>query len=144
MTVEDDGPLSQEVQRTSGFVPALDARREEDDLVLAADLPGMDAESDVTVELSGRNLTISGERRSAHEADGLREIRYGTFSRTVSLPSDVDQDSISAGYENGVLTVRVPGVYAEDRPRRIRISTGGSGADGVEPNQEKDHTRIDA
>ncbi|WP_150460689.1 Hsp20/alpha crystallin family protein [Nesterenkonia ebinurensis] len=119
-------PLAQEVQRNSRFVPAVDAHRDGENLVLQADLPGIDPENDISVELTGRTLTISGERRSQNEAEGLREVRYGSFSRTVTLPADVDEGSITAEYTHGVLKVVVPGVYAEEKPHRIRIlsSTG--------------------
>ncbi|GAA4829005.1 Hsp20/alpha crystallin family protein [Garicola koreensis] len=125
-------PLADQSQRASGFVPAIDAHRDGDDLVAAVDLPGIDPENDVAVELSnsGRTLTISGERRTEREAEGLREVRYGSFSRTVNLPEDVSQDAISATYDAGVLTVRVAGIYAEEQPRRIHI-TAGAGAKQV-------------
>lgn len=117
-------PLTDQAQRSSGFVPAIDAHRDGDDLVAAIDLPGIDPENDVDVELSnsGRTLTVSGERRSQREAEGLREVRYGSFSRTVNLPEEVSQDAISATYDAGVLTVRVAGIYAEEQPRKIRVS----------------------
>nr|WP_246310583.1 Hsp20/alpha crystallin family protein [Nesterenkonia sandarakina] len=110
-------------QRQGGFVPAVDAHRDGEDLVLRADLPGVDPEKDVAVELTGRTLTVSGERRSETEAEGLREVRYGSFSRTVTLPGEVSSDAISASYESGVLTVRVTGVYATEQPRKITISS---------------------
>lgn len=121
-------PLPDQAQRASGFVPAIDAHRDGDDLVAAIDLPGIDPEHDVDVELSnsGRTLTISGERRTQREAEGLREVRYGSFSRTVNLPEEVNQDAISATYDAGVLTVRVAGIYAEEQPRRIRVTAGDS------------------
>lgn len=126
------GPLADQTQRATGFVPAIDAHRDGDDLVAGIDLPGIDAENDVAVELSnsGRTLTVSGERRTQREAEGLREVRYGSFSRTVNLPEEVSQDAVSATYDAGVLTVRVAGIYAEEQPRKIRI-TSGSGAKQV-------------
>lgn len=129
-------PLAQQVQRNSGFVPAVDAHRDGENLVLQADLPGLDPENDVSVELTGRTLTISGERRSHNEADGLREVRYGSFSRTVTLPTDVEEHSIAAEYTNGVLKVVVPGVYAEEKPHRIKVASG-SGTTEVSGQDEK-------
>ncbi|GAA1118970.1 Hsp20/alpha crystallin family protein [Nesterenkonia jeotgali] len=116
-------PSMDAAQRQAGFVPAVDAHRDGEDLVLRADLPGVDPEKDVAVELTGRTLTVSGERRSETEAEGLREVRYGSFSRTVTLPGEVSSDAISASYESGVLTVRVTGVYATEQPRKITISS---------------------
>ena len=119
-------PLADNPRRDVGFVPALDAHRSGDDLVVAVDLPGIDPANDVDVELSnnGRTLTISGERKLTHDAEGLREARYGRFSRTVNLPGEVSQDAISADYDAGVLTVRVPGIYAEEQPRKIHVTSG--------------------
>lgn len=136
-------PLTEQAQRASGFVPAIDAHRDGDDLVAAIDLPGIDPENDVAVELSnsGRTLTVSGERRTQREAQGLREVRYGSFSRTVNLPEDVSQDAISATYDAGVLTVRVAGIYAEEQPRKIRI-TSGTGAQQVPAGE--DSRKLDA
>lgn len=117
-------PVNDTTLREAGFVPPVDAHRDGEDLVLRADLPGIDPENDVAVELSGRTLTVSGQRRTHGEAEGLREVRYGSFSRTVTLPGEVTQDAVSADYDNGVLTVRVSGVYAQEQPQRIRVSSG--------------------
>ncbi|MCH8559759.1 Hsp20/alpha crystallin family protein [Nesterenkonia sp. LB17] len=116
-------PSMDAAQRQAGFVPAVDAHREGEDLVLRADLPGIDPDKDVAVELTGRTLTVSGERRSETEAEGLREVRYGSFSRTITLPGEVSSDAISATYESGVLTVRVTGVYATEEPRKIQVTS---------------------
>ncbi|WP_120005723.1 Hsp20/alpha crystallin family protein [Nesterenkonia muleiensis] len=132
-------------QRSSGFLPAVDARRENEDLVAAVDLPGVDPVNDVSVELSngGRTLTISGERKVRNEAEGFREVRYGSFSRTLHLPEAVQQDSISADYDAGVLTVRVAGVYAAEQPQKIRI-TSGSSATQVSTSEADSQKEIDA
>jgi len=116
-------PALDSTQRQSGFVPAVDAHREGEDLVLSADLPGIDPDKDVSVELTGRTLTVSGERHSKTEADGLREVRYGSFSRTITLPGEVSGDAITASYESGVLSVRVAGVYAAEQPRKIQVTS---------------------
>lgn len=125
-------PQFNDEQRASGFVPAVDARREEEDLVASVDLPGVDPENDISVELSngGRTLTVSGERKIRHQAEGFREVRYGSFSRTLHLPEAVQDSDISADYESGVLTVRVAGVYAEEQPQKIRV-TSSSGSQQV-------------
>ncbi|GAA1813866.1 Hsp20/alpha crystallin family protein [Nesterenkonia flava] len=131
-------PLADDAQRRAGFVPAIDAHREGEDLVLAADLPGLDPDNDVSVELSGggRTLTVSGERKMRREAEGMREVRYGSFSRTVTLPEAVSQDAISADYDAGVLTVRVAGVYAEEKPHRISITSGAQKAEVTASEQK--------
>lgn len=112
----------------SAFAPATDLGREGDDAVLALDLPGIDFARDVAVELDGATLTVSGERRSERnendEKSGrtLREVRYGAFRRTFTLPETVAADQISATYDAGVLTVRVAGVYATTAPAKIAVT----------------------
>ncbi len=108
--------------RTQGFIPALETERNGADLVIRVDLPGMDPEKDIDIELHGRTLTVSGERRDETSGDGVREVRYGSFSRTATLPAKVGEDAITADYVNGVLTVRVAGAYAQVQPKKISIS----------------------
>ncbi len=129
-------PQFNDQQRTSGFVPAVDAHRDNEDLVASVDLPGVDPANDISVELSngGRTLTVSGERKIRHEAEGFREVRYGSFSRTLHLPEAVQERDISADYESGVLTVRIAGVYAEEQPQKIQV-TSNSGSQQVDASE---------
>lgn len=124
-------PLTSNGAADTGFTPAVDAHRDGDDLVAALDIPGVDPQQDVAVELSegGRALTISGERKTRSESQGRREVRYGRFSRTVTLPEAVSQEAVSADYDAGVLTVRVTGVYAEEQARKIQITSHNSAAE---------------
>ncbi|MDN5854521.1 MAG: Hsp20/alpha crystallin family protein [Actinomycetia bacterium] len=114
--------------RPSGFSPAADVERDGDDAVVRIELPGVDVENDVTVEVDEGRLVVRGERRDerTEENDGrsLREIHYGEFHRSFSLPKHVDSDAISASYDSGVLTVRVIGAYASKQAQRIAISNG--------------------
>ena len=102
----------------------LDVTTTNDELVIQAALPGVKPdEVDITVE--NGTLTIRGETRTErNEGEGdylVREIRRGTFSRSISLPNGVEPDKASATFENGILTLRVP--KAEQvKPRQIRIS----------------------
>ncbi|NED98975.1 Hsp20/alpha crystallin family protein [Phytoactinopolyspora halotolerans] len=108
------------------FTPSADVHRNGDDLVARFDLPGVDPEEDVTVEVQGRRLIVRGERKDSRdeERDGyrLREVRYGSFQRSVVLPVAADPEKVSAGYDAGVLTVTVADVYAGTAPRRIAIT----------------------
>jgi HSP20 family protein len=108
------------------FSPAAEVDRDGDDAVVKVELPGVDVDKDVNVELENGQLVIHGERRDEHteEKNGrtLRELRYGSFRRSFTLPSHVDSDAISASYDKGVLTVRVPGAYkGEALPEAKRI-----------------------
>jgi HSP20 family molecular chaperone IbpA len=113
----------------SGFSPAAEITKDGDDAVVRIELPGVDVDKDVTVELHGGHLIIRGERRDEHASDDaakdghvLREVRYGAFRRSFTVPAHVTSDAISASYGAGVLTVRVAGVYAGTQAQRIAIT----------------------
>lgn len=76
--------------------------------VLRAELPGVDPDKDVTVEVQGDVLTIRGERREEKKDRHHQEFRYGSFRRSVTLPQGADTDQVQASYTDGVLEVRVP------------------------------------
>ena len=111
--------------RRTGFVPVAEVGKDGADAVVKLELPGLDVDKDVTVELHESTLVISGERRDERaEGDrGLREVRYGTFRRSFTLPKHVTAEAVSASYEAGVLTVRVSGAYAGREPQRIAIAS---------------------
>lgn len=110
-----------------GFAPAADLHRDGDNLVARFDLPGVDPEHDVTVEVQGRTLVVRGERKDSRdeERNGRRihEVRYGSFRRAVALPVAADPAKVTASYDAGVLTVTVADVYAGTSPRRVEITT---------------------
>lgn len=86
--------------------------REAGNLVIKAEVPGIDPEKDVDITLTGDQLriTVRREEKSEHrDKEGYRsEFRYGTFSRAVTLPGFADQTDVKASYRDGVLEVRVP------------------------------------
>lgn len=88
---------------------------EADTYVLRAELPGIDPEQDVEVTVENDLLTIAGERREETREKNLRELHYGSFRRTVSLPRGARPDEVTATYSDGVLEVRVP-LSGETRP----------------------------
>ena len=100
----------------------MDAYRHGDVFVVALDLPGVEADSiDLTVE---RNvLTIHAERRPTIAEDAERvvgERTYGTFSRQLFLGDTLDAEHLTAQYDDGVLTIRIP-VAEQAKPRKIEI-----------------------
>jgi HSP20 family protein len=111
-----------------GFVPAAEVERDGDDAVVRLELPGLDAERDVTVEIDGGRLVVRGERRDerTEERAGrrLREVRYGSFRRSFGLPAHVTADAVTASYDAGVLTVRIAGAHAGSGAHRIPVATG--------------------
>jgi len=115
---------------TSGFSPAFSPAAEivkdGEDAVVRLELPGVDVEKDVNVEVEQGRLVIHGEHRDEHaeEENGrvLREIRYGSFRRSFRLPAHITSEAISASYDAGVLTVRVTGAYTGTPAQRIAIT----------------------
>lgn len=94
-----------------GWVPAVDMVDAKDEIVLRADLPGMDEKS-IEVTVQNGTLTISGERKEEKEEKKedyyYSERTYGVFSRTVMLPSGVEADKVKATFKKGVLEVHLP------------------------------------
>jgi HSP20 family protein len=121
------------------WVPPMDLVEAEDHFVLKADLPGL-AEEDVTIEVQDGTLVIKGERRSEHEEQERGWYRIeratGSFSRTLTLPDGVEADGISAEFDRGVLTVRIP-KPAERKPRRVEITSGNGTPAAVEGSAEE-------
>jgi HSP20 family protein len=109
------------------WIPAMDLIETDEHFVLKADLPGMD-EGDVNIEVENNILTVSGERKAAHEEkhEGYYRLERatGAFSRSLTLPEGIDADSVTATFNNGVLEVRVP-KPVQAKPRRVQISLGG-------------------
>ena len=111
-------------RQSQNWVPALDVWETPTEVVYAFDLPGI-PEEQISLEVKDETLTVSAEREKIDETseNGFYrfERRYGTFTRAVGLPQGVDQDTISARYENGVLEVRVP-KPEEQKPKKIELS----------------------
>jgi HSP20 family protein len=113
-----------------GFVPAVEVSRDGEDVVVRVELPGIDVERDVAIEVERGKLVISGERRDARaeSPDGVlvRELRYGQFRREFALPAGISPEQVEATYDAGLLDVRVRSVVApEPSPVRVPITTAG-------------------
>ena len=132
---EMDSWINGMTSSTDLWTPPVDVEETADDLILTAELPGMTHE-DIDIELEDGVLTIQGEKKEARKDEGtqglLYERRWGTFTRRFTLPRAVDAENITANYENGILTVRVPKAE-EAKGRKIQITAGseaaGSGRD---------------
>jgi HSP20 family protein len=116
--------------QSSTWLPTVDAWETDSELVLSFDLPGV-SEEEIAVELEDNVLTVSGERerRSDHSSERFYrfERRYGAFSRSVTLPPGVQEESIKADYNDGVLEIRVP-KPEEQKPKRIKVGSGSRAA----------------
>jgi HSP20 family protein len=81
---------------------------ENGDFVLRSELPGMDPDRDIHITVEGDQLKIQAERSQQQHTDQRTEFRYGSYSRTISLPAGCQTDDIEANYEAGILTIRMP------------------------------------
>jgi HSP20 family protein len=106
-----------------GWAPLADVEEAEDAYVVEIELPGVQRD-DIDVQLSDRQLTVSGEVKEKERAGVVRRRsrRTGRFEYSVTLPADVDAGNVSARLDNGVLSVRVPKAE-QAKPRRIEITT---------------------
>lgn len=118
--------LTQALREGPRSVP-VDLFRDGDKYVLSADLPGADPSS-IDVDLDGNLLTIRADRTSGAQSGAqwlVQERRAGSYARQFTLGDGVDSTSISATYENGVLTLVIP-LNERAKPRKINVeSTGG-------------------
>ncbi len=100
---------------------AMDVRDYKDKIVIKCDLPGMDKDN-IELTLKGRDITIKGAREVAKEQtkekEGGRTViserSFGQFSRTISLPQNIDPDNITSKYEDGVLEIIIPKIEEEE------------------------------
>jgi HSP20 family protein len=111
-----------------GKVPAVDVAETDKEYKISAELPGMD-EKDIEVNFAEGVLTIKGEKREEKEEKKkdyyFSERRYGSFSRSLRVPSGVDEGKIEAHVRNGVLTVTLPKTAeAQKKQKKIEIKKG--------------------
>jgi HSP20 family protein len=109
------------------FSPRVDVAETDREVVVSAELPGLDDE-DIDVSLSRGMLTISGEKKQEKEKKGRNYYRversYGSFQRSVPLPSEVDTGKVDAVFRKGVLTITLPKTAEAKARKRIAIKKG--------------------
>lgn len=106
--------------------PSVDIYETDGQVVVTAELPGIDR-NDVSIEVKDGILTIRGERKYQKEVDKehfhLMEREYGSFKRSFSLNSKIDQEKVSAAFKDGILEIILP-KKEEVRPKKIDINAG--------------------
>jgi len=109
---------------TRTWAPAVDIYENGDNLVLKAELPGINPD-DVEIRVEDNTLYLKGERKFEKEVKEQNyhrvERSYGTFTRSFSLPNSVDADKVGASYQDGVLTLTMP-KKEEAKPKTIKIN----------------------
>jgi len=117
-------PLWRLPVKERGWMPAVDVFEKEDKFVVKAELPGM-KEENIDVSVVGDTLAIRGEKKTEaeiKEEDYYRcERSYGSFYRSIPLPSTVDADKIEASFEDGVLEVVLP-KSANVKPKKVAVA----------------------
>jgi HSP20 family protein len=108
---------------TSTWTPSVDIYEKEHELVLSAELPGIE-DSDINIEIENNTLTLKGERKFTKEVNEENyhriERAYGSFARSFSLPHYIEQENIAAEHENGILKITMP-KKAESKPKKISV-----------------------
>lgn len=107
--------------------PAVEIFETENEVVVKAELPGIDPKN-VRVTITPEGLTIKGEAKIEQEEKGRnyyrRELRYGTFQRTVPLPTEVKSEETKATFRHGVLEVKVPKAERA-KPKTVKVDVEG-------------------
>jgi HSP20 family protein len=123
---EQYGSGREESLTTGAFVPPVDIYDDEHSIQLKLEVPGID-QKDLDVKVENNVLTVSGERKFEKEEkeENFRRVerRYGSFTRSFTLPNTVNSEDVSADYNNGVLKVRL-GKRAEAKPKQIKVNIG--------------------
>jgi len=108
---------------TTTWSPAVDIFETENEIVVKAELPGVDRK-DISLNLENNVLTLKGERKFEKETKEENyhriERAYGGFSRAFSIPATVDEEKIRADYRDGILSIALP-KKEQVRPKQIRI-----------------------
>jgi len=111
------------VEEVGEWLPSLDLSETKNDLVVKAELPGIDPK-DIDISLANDVLTIKGEKKQEKEEKEedyhLIERSYGAFTRSIRLPREVQSDKINASYKNGILRVTLP-KSEEAKKKEIKI-----------------------
>jgi HSP20 family protein len=128
----------EEALTNTAFAPPVDVYEDEHNVTLKIEVPGID-EKDIDVRIENNTLTVHGERKFEKEEkeENYRRVerQYGSFTRTFTLPQTVDQESVQADYDKGVLKIKLQ-KKAEAKPKQIKVNVG-AGQKTLEGKQSK-------
>jgi len=129
----------EEALSNTAFAPPVDVYEDEHSVTLKIEVPGID-EKDIDVRIENNTLTVHGERKFEKEEkeENYRRVerQYGSFTRTFTLPNTVDQESVQANYDKGVLKVKLA-KKAEAKPKQIKVNVGSPDQKTLEGKQPK-------
>ena len=125
---------------TGAFIPPVDVYEDEHNIYVRLEAPGID-QNDLDIRVENNTLTVRGERKFNQEEKEENfhriERRYGSFTRSFTLPNTVNPDDVKANYNNGVLEITLA-KRAEAKPKQIKVGIGtqGQGAKTIESGKE--------
>lgn len=107
----------------SDFLPCVEVHEDENSFTIHVDSPGID-KKDIDISVTGNTVTVKGERKIEEKKKEkgyfYSERRYGSFQRSLELPTEVDSEKISANYKDGVLEIVVP-KSEKSKPKQIKV-----------------------
>src|SRR6266496_3976798 len=116
----------EEALTTTSFAPPVDIYEDEHTITLKIEVPGID-EKDIDVKIENNTLTVHGERKFEKEEkeENFRRVerQYGSFTRSFTLPTTVDAETVQAHYDKGILKIQLA-KKAEAKPRQIKVNVG--------------------
>lgn len=128
--------MGRSVGALAPWSPSLDVAENDKEVTVRAEVPGIEPQ-DLDIQVTGNQLILSGEKKESFETREEdyyhSERRFGTFRRVVPLPAGVDADNVTADYDRGVLTIRMPKL-AGVKPKQIQVRTS-SGTEGASQQQ---------
>jgi len=120
---------------TGAFVPPVDIYEDEHGITLKLEVPGVD-QKDLDIKVENNVLSVSGERKLEKEEKEENfhrvERRYGSFTRSFTLPNTVNTEDVQADYDNGVLKIRLA-KRAEAKPKQIKVNIGQKAIESKKP-----------
>jgi HSP20 family protein len=140
-----DGEGRQAEPASRAWAPAVDVFSRGDDLVVRAELPGVDPEKDVDISVADGVLRIRGERRSEQRREGANYFRmetsYGAFERAIPLPDGIKLDEIKAVHKHGILEVVIPIAAQMPSVKKIPVQLEGETQQTIEAEASPDQVQ---
>lgn len=126
----------------TAWAPAVDVLTRDRDVVVRAELSGVDPAEDIDISVHEGLLTIRGQRRHENRQGNDQYVRlerhYGAFERTLPIPKGVNADEIKAEYRDGVLQVVIPGAAQISTSRKVPVQVADAGAQTIEAESSSD------
>jgi HSP20 family protein len=129
-------------EQASAWAPAIDVMTRDNDMVVRAELSGVDPAKDIDISVHDGLLTIRGQRRHEDRRENDQYVRlerhYGAFERTLPIAEGVNPDDIKAEYRDGVLQVVIPGALQVSTTRKVPVQIASGGARTIEAESGAD------